>query len=891
MTRHRRATAALRLLRTAALAVVRLASAVVPRRDRPAWRREWEAEIHYEAGRIGDAQSGASPFVLLQRSSGAFSDAAWLRRQFTGDAEMFQDLRHAVRLLAARPAFSLVAIFILALGVGSATAIFSVVDALLLRALPFPAADRLVAVWQRDTSAGDARQDVSPGNFLAWRERTTTLEAIASVEPWSLDYTTGGQPRVLVGSQVSERFFDILGVSPLHGRFFNAADHQPGRSRVVVLDHAAWQREFGGDTSILGRAIVLDAEPYTVVGVLPPAFELTLLPGPVRREFYRPKVFEDYERRTFSGWWAAIGRLKPGVTREAAQAEFDAISAQMAAEFPRTNARTAAAVDPIDEHLKAPVRAPLLAMLTAVGLVLLIVCANVANLVLARGVEREREFAVRGALGAGRARLMRQVLTESVLLGAAGTAAGLALGWWLLRAIVAGAPDPAPGLEHAVLDWRVIAAAIALGFGTSAAFGAVPALHASRTAAADALRDGRSGTGGRRARGLRDGLAVAEIALAMVLVVGAGLALRSFAALVGIDPGFRSKDVAVLQVFAFDRINDTGAKRVGFFRDTVDRMAALPGATGAGAVSAMPFIEANINIEVPLTIEGRPDTDTAPTIFISAATGGYFDVMGIPVLAGRGFTRHDTAATEPVALVSESLARRHWPGADPVGAWVSVRFMGPPRRVKVVGVVGALRHDGYDAPVRDELFLPHAQTGTGSMTYVIGTAGNASALLEPARQIVWSLDPMQTFYDSSTVRDLLADSVAPRRFAMLLLAAFACVALTLAAAGVYGVISFTTSLRTREIGVRLALGASAHSVSQLVVGRALALGAIGVALGTLGSYAAGRAIESMLFGVAPFDPLTVSAVGALLLGVTATASYLPARRAGRVDPLVALKAE
>lgn len=261
MTRHSRATAALRLLRAAALAVVRVASAVVPRRDRPAWRREWEAEIHYEARRIDDAQSGASPFVLLQRSSGAFSDAAWLRRQFTGDAEMFQDLRHAVRLLAARPAFSLVAIFILALGVGSATAIFSVVDALLLRAFAFPDADRLVAVWQRDTSAGDARQDVSPGNFLAWRERTTTLDAIASVEPWSLDYAGSGQPRVLMGSQVSERFFAVLGMAPLHGRFFTAAEHQPGRNRVVVLDHAAWQREFGGDTAILGAAVVLDGEP------------------------------------------------------------------------------------------------------------------------------------------------------------------------------------------------------------------------------------------------------------------------------------------------------------------------------------------------------------------------------------------------------------------------------------------------------------------------------------------------------------------------------------------------------------------------------------------------------------------------------------------------------
>ena len=882
------------LLIRLSLALVRAAGLLLPRRHRRAWRQEWEAEIQYER-RALDAGGAPLPeqFALLRRSSGAFADAAWLRRQFTRDAEMLHDLRHALRLLAARPAFPLVAVFILALGVGSATAIFSVIDALLLRSAPFPSPDRLVAVWERDTTLDAARQDVAPANFLAWRERNTTLEAIASVEPWSLDYASGSQPEILVGTMVSERFFDILGAIPLHGRLLNEDDHRPGRNNVVVLDHGTWQQRFGGDPAIVGRTVILDSEPVSVVGVLPASFELTLLPGPVRREFYGPKVFEDYERHITSGWWAAIGRLKPGVSRETAQAEFDAISKQLAAERPRTNTQITARVDPIDAHLKEPVRPALVAMLVVVGLVLLIACANVANLVLARGVEREREFAVRGALGAGRARLARQLLTESLLLGAAGTAAGLALAWWLLQAIVAGAPGPAPGLDHAVLDWRAVGAAVLLGLGTAAAFGAAPALHASRASASDALRDGRSGTGGRRARALRDGLAVAEIALAMVLVVGAGLAARSFMALVDVDPGFRAKDVAVLQVFAYDRINDTPAKRVAFFRNTIDQMAALPGATGAGAVSAMPFIQANINIEDPITIEGRPQAgaagNEAPTVFVSAATEGYFDVMGIPLLEGRGFTRHDTADTEQVALVSESLARRHWPTGSPVGSWVRVPFMGPPRRIKVVGLVGALRHDGYDAPVRDELFLPHAQTGMGSMTYVIGTAGDASSLVEPAKQIVWALDPLQTFYDTATVQDLLATSVAPRRFALLLVAGFAMVALALAAAGVYGVISFTTSLRTREIGVRMALGAPARSVAALVVGRALLLGAIGVAIGVAGAYVAGRAIASMLFGVPAFDPVTVTAVAALLLAVTGAAAWLPARRAARVDPLVALR--
>ena len=870
--------------------IVRLASLLVPRRDRAAWIDEWDAEIQYESR----ASRGLGDHVaLVQRSSGAFHDAAWLRRQFTRDAEMLHDFRHAARLLASRPAFSLIAILVLALGVGSAVAIFSVIDALLLRPLPFHEPERLVAVWQRDTTSDVEREDVAPANFLAWRDRATTLDAIAAVEPWSLDYTGGHQPQVLVGSLVSERFFEILGVQPLYGRLLQASDRAAGRNKVVVLDHAIWQQHFGSNPSIVGTAISLDSEPYTVVGVLPASFELALLAGPSRRGFYLPKVFQAHERQIFSGgWWASIGRLKPGVSRETAQAEFDAISRQLAAEQPRTNTNTAARVDALDEHLNAPVRPALLAMLAAVGLVLLIACANVANLVLARGVEREREFAVRSAMGAARPRLVRQLISESLLLGAAGTTAGVALAWWLLRIIVRGAPVEAPGLLHAGLDLRAIAAAIALGLGTSIAFGAAPALQFSRASASDVLRDGRSGTGGRRARRVRDGLAIAEIALAMVLVVGAGLAIRSFAALVRVDPGFRKQEVAVLQVFAYGQNNNTAAQRVQFFKQTIDEMAALPGAVAAGAVSAMPFIEANINIESPLSVEGRADAPaTAPTIFVSAATPGYFDVMGIPVLAGRGFTAHDTLGTEPVALVSASLAKRHWPNGDPLNSFVRVRFAGPPRRVRIVGVVGALRHDGFDAPVRDELFLPHGQNGFGSMTYVIRTAGTAASLVEPAKQIVWKLDPKQTFYDVSTVNDLLAASVAPRRFALLLLSGFASLALVLAAAGVYGVISFTTSLRTREIGVRLALGASARSVSRLVVGRALVLGAAGVALGAMGSYAAGRSIETMLFGVRGFDIATVSAVAALLLAVTAAAAWIPSRRASRVDPLVALRVE
>ncbi|MEX2271490.1 MAG: ABC transporter permease [Vicinamibacterales bacterium] len=880
------------LLAAAARRMVRAASLLVPRRHREAWLREWEAELHHEQRRL--APGFSSQLLLLQRSSGSFSDAAWLRRQFSRDAEMIHDITHVTRMLAGRPVFTIIATGVLALGLGASTAIFTVADALLLRSLPYPDADRIVALWERDTSSSAPRQEVASGNFFDWRDRATSFEKVASLAPWSVDYTGGAKPEVFFGTRVSEGFFEILGIQPLHGRLFSGADHKSGREQVAVLGHELWTTRFGQDPAIVGKTLPLDGVPVEVIGVLPAWFDLPMIAASERRDLWLPDVApQEWARQNrTSGYWAVIAKLRRDRTRQGAQAEMNAISARMAKDYPKTNATVVAQVDPLTEHLEAKVRPALFAMLAAVALVLLIACANVANLMLARGAEREREFAIRGALGASRSRLVRQMLTESLMIAAAGTAMGLLLARTLLDTVIAMAPPEITGLQQISMDWRVFAFACALGMATAIGFGLVPALHVSRAAASDPMKEGRGATGTRRARRTRDLLAIAEIALAMVLVVSAGLLLRSFFAIMRVDTGFAADRVAAVQLFAYGDRTRTAEQRIQFFRESIDRMRALPGVTHAGAVSAMPFIPANINIEAPLAVEGRADNPSdARTVFLTAASDGYFETMGIPLVSGRTFTAYDDARSAPVAIVSQSLSKRHWRDASPIGAFVNVRFTGRQIRTQIIGVVSELRHDALDQPARDELFLSQAQVGFGSMTYVLRASADPAALIEPAKQVVWALDPLQTIYDEATVPELVAATVAPRRFAMVLVAVFAAVAMLLAAAGVYGIMSFTTSQRTREMGVRLALGATRRSVSSLVVGHAIALAAIGVVLGTAGAYVAGTAIRTMLYGVSPFDPLTVGAVAALLLVTAIFAAYLPARRAGKVDPLVALRVE
>jgi putative ABC transport system permease protein len=620
---------------------------------------------------------------------------------------------------------------------------------------------------------------------------------------------------------------------------------------------------------------------------------LALLESPGRlRNVWLPKVFQEYETRTRgTGWWAAIGRLRSGMTLEQAQADLDVVSAALAREFPGTNATARAVIEPIGEHVIGDARPALTLLLVAVVVVLLVACANVTNMMLARAADRDREFAVRGALGAGRGRLARQLLTESVLLSVAGAAVGIGFAAWLLRVVVALAPSDLPRLDAIGLNWTLAAVAVGLGLVTGVLAGLAPAWQFSRPRAQDALAAGRGSTTSRGGRIVRDGLVMIEVALAVALVVGAGLLLRSFGRLLDVDPGFRTNQVLALQVFAWDRDLRTPARRAVFFRETTDEMRALPGVVEAGAVSAMPFIGANINIQGPLTIEGRPAVraEERPNAHLTVATPEYFPAMDIPVIRGRGLARTDTDDTTPVAVVSAAMANRHWPDTSPVGSFVQLTFAGAARRVEIVGVVGDLRHDSLDTAAREELFLPHAQLPYGSMTYVLQTAGEPWSLAETAQKVVWSRDPLMAFYDTVTVADLVNRSVAPRRFSLILVGTFAVTALVLALAGIYGVLSFTTSRQTREFGVRMAMGATGRSVARMVIGRGLRLSAVGLAVGLSAAVLAGRALEAHLFGVSPLDPMTMAGVAVLVLASATTACYVPARRAMRVDPLEALR--
>jgi putative ABC transport system permease protein len=870
------------------LRLLRVVSALVPQAARADWLREWEAELVYRSARIearrrNDWRAGID---LFGRALGSLPDAAWLRRQFTGDAEIVQDVRHGARTLRQAPGFSAAAIVILALGIGGTVTIATLLDTLLIRALPYADVDRVVTIGQRNR-AGE-KEEVAPGNFLEWRERAQSFSHIAAVQPHSYDYTGTGEPEVLFGATVSEGCFDAIGSHPIIGRGFVKDDFTPGRN-VAVITWGLWQRRFGGDPSIGNRVVTFDGEPWTIVGILPRDFAPQLVPRPGDIEVWAPKVFQPYEANIRgSAWWATVARLKPGVALAEARAEMDGIAAALAREYPQTNRGVGTIVTPLREHVAGPVRLPLVLMLAAVVLVLAIGCANVASLLLARGMHREREFAVRAALGAGRGRIVRQLVTESLLLSAIAGAVGVAFAHAGIRLVVALAPGRIDRLHEAAIDGRVLAFAALLATATAIAFGLVPALQLSRSDG-DALRE-RGGTSTRG--GLRRGLIVAEVALALVLLAGAGLLVRSFTRLLSVDPGFSPRNVVALQVFAWNQ-HTTADRLRGFFRETTERLRALPGVEEVGVVSAMPFISANIDIRSLLTVVGRPPAapGEAGGVFVTIATPGYFRAMGVPLKAGRVFDTRDRESGVPVAVITESLRRRDWPSSDPIGDRIRVSWQGDPYEAEIVGVVGDLRHDGLDRGTRPELFFPLEQVPFGSMTYVLRASGDPAPLVDAAKQEIWAVNPEQAFYDTATVQGLIAASVVRQRFSAALMAVFAVLALVLCATGIYGVLSLTTGQRSREIGVRMALGADARAIRRMVLREGAVVIGAGIVIGLAGAVAATRFLQALLFQVHPGDPVTLGGVCALLLAVGLGACYLPARRATRVDPLVALRAE
>jgi putative ABC transport system permease protein len=871
------------------LVVVRLASRIVPAEDRGPWRREWDAELRHRwspSTRI----SKAGELHMVSRSLGSLIDAAWLRRQLTRDADVVHDAAHGVRMLAKSPAFTAVALFVLAIGIGASTAIASLADALLFRRLPIPEADRVVTLWERNRLTGVGREDVAPGNAIDWVARPSSFAAAAAVEPWSVDFTApGGEPEVLYAARVTERFFEVTGVPMLHGRAFTSPEFTKGNDRVAILSHGVWKERFGGDPSVVGQVVQLDHLPYVLVGITRPGVDLRLFEARREPRVYLTKYFEPYEPRIrTSGYWNVLARLKLGVSLEQARQEMDVLSAALARDYPNSNRNTVAEVIPIRDHLAGSLRTLLPLLMGAAALLLLVACANVANLMLARGASRGRELAVRQALGAGRGRLIRQMLAESAILATVGGAMGLVLANWSLRAIAALGPRDVSGADRIALDARV--AAIALGLSLLAALvaGIAPAWQLSRPGAATALREGGSSSS---ARGVRTVLVVVEVCLALLLAVGAGLLVRSLREIQRVDPGFGRAQVFALQVFAWDR-NDTPQKRAAFFDQTLDRMRTVRGVAAAGAVSAMPFIEANINIRSAIAINGKPAAAPGDEalVYTTIVAGEYFRAMNIPLERGRLLDRTDRAETRKVAVISRSAARKFWPGTDPIGSKVRIRFQGQFLETEVVGIVGDARHDGLDRPGRPEIFLAHPQAPFGSMTFVVRTQAGSPASLQALKQQVWAVDPLQAFYRTATLDELVSRTLVARRFSVFLLTGFGAAALLLAASGLYGVMSFSTSQRLREFGVRVALGAQPADILTMVVVEGLKLAFAGIITGIMAAVWLTRLLKGLLFGISATDPLTFGVVAAAILLMSVLSCFVPARRAVRADPLIMLKA-
>ena len=801
-----------------------------------------------------------------------------------------QDLRSAFRQLTRNAGSTILAVFTLALGIGATTAIVSVVDMLMLRELPYPEADRIVTVWQRNAREGVELGDVAPANYLEWKDRTDSFEFFGAAEPFSMDLIrSDGRPENLFNVNVTEGFFEALGTRPIYGRLFTPDEYQLGGPPVIIISYQSWQGRFGANPNLVGSSINLDGVPFEVVGILPPYFQLGMLNSLEPREAWIPRALQGWEATSrMGGWWNTVARLKPGVSLPQARADLDRVSTILAQEFPASNTDISANLVPLHDHLLGEAKTPLLILLGAAGLVLLIGCANVSNLLLARGAEREGEFAVRSALGALRGRLIRQLLTESTILGLVGAGAGMLIAFWGVDIIKALSPGNIPRMDQVVVDLRVLGFGLGLAMTTAIVFGVVPALHFSRPDLQESLKEVRSSGSAVRLR-LRRSLIVAETALAVTLTVGAGLLIRSFVTLTSVDPGFEQDNVAALQVFAYA---DTSAReRAQFFVESLANIRALPGVAAAGAVEAAPFLAADMAARTAFTMEGEPAPvpGEEPQLYLSAATPGYFATVGIPLLSGRALNAFDRPGTQAVGVINEYMKNRFWPSDDPIGRRVLLADAQAP--IEIVGVVGDVRHTALDTPPRPELFVPHAQRPTGSMTYFVRGTGDVISTLGAAQEEIWALQPLQSFYQVSTVDDLIAHTLAARRFSMLLLTVFAAIAVIMAAGGIYSVISFSVNQRTREVALRMALGAERGDVLSLVVREGILVTAVGVAIGVIGAMFASQVVAAQLFGIPRIDMITYGVAAVLLLGIAALASYVPARRAARVEPMAVLRYE
>jgi putative ABC transport system permease protein len=804
---------------------------------------------------------------------------------------MWSDLAIAVRSFTRTPRFTIPAVLALALGIGSTSAIFSVVNGVLLKPLPYRDPDRIVVVWENNLRRNRPRNVIGPANFAEWRVRSRTLERIGMVGPARLNVVLDGEPEEVAGLFASSDVFQALGVGPAIGRAFSASEDEDGNDRVILLGHDFWRTRLAGRGDVIGLRMTTNGAPRTVVGVMPPEFTIV----GQKADFYIPYGWTMERLRSAPGRGSShgIARLRNGITLEQAEAEMKNIAAQLAAEFPQRNTGWSITLVPVHEQTVDQIRPALLVLAGAVALVLLIACVNVANLLLARSTVRERELGIRAALGARRARLVRQMLTESLLLGAAGGVAGLALAFVFHRGLLALAADriPVPRLQQVTLDLPVLAFTMLLALGTGLLFGMVPALLASGNTN-DALREGGRHGGGPRSRRALGTLVVAEVALSLVLLAGAGLLIRSFMRLQSVDPGFRAGGLLTARVQLPGLRYDDDRRSAGFYTDAVARIAAAPGVRSAAGVSYLPLAGLGIGTSFYRDDRPVPAAGEAPVTDVKPVTPGFFRTMGIPHLAGRDFAPSDRDDTPRVAVISESLARRHFPGENPIGRRLRVAI-GPADGGpwEIAGVVGDIKMTSLEGEIRPAVYVSHTQLAIGLMTFVVRTDTDPLSLVGSVRSAVTSIDPELALADVQTMEEVVDATLARPRTVAVLLTAFALIALALAGVGVYGVMAYSVAQRTQEIGVRMALGATPQSVFRLVLGQALRLVAVGVVAGLVAAAGLTRILATLLYETEPLDTWTFTVTAIVLIAVATLASYVPARRGTRIAPVEALRAE
>ncbi|MFZ0819756.1 MAG: ABC transporter permease [Candidatus Acidiferrales bacterium] len=808
-----------------------------------------------------------------------------------------QDLRFGARMLRKNPGFTVIAVITLALGIGANTAIFSVVNSLLLTPPHFKQPDRLVMVWETQPSTTWHQGPVSPANYFQWQEHNTVFEQMAVMYDDHVNLTGDSDPEQVAYQAVTPNMLAMLGTDPILGRTFSAQDGVPGNDDVVILSYRLWQRRFGGDRNVVGKKIQLDNHTNTIVGVMPRGFQMFIKRGSFtgeQAELWESIAFTAKSRVPRGRYLTSVARLKPGVSLAQAQTQMDAIANSLEKQWPDFDKGWGVELVPLKEQLVGQIRRPLLVLLGAVAFVLLMGCTNVANLLLGRAAGRQREIAVRAALGADRGRVIRQLLTESLLLSVLGGVAGLLLAVRGTKALLALGPKNMLAGTPVSLDWRVMAFTMVVSLATGILFGLGPSLVALSSNLNEALKEGSRDTrGGRRGNRLRAALVIAEMSLAVVLLVGAGLCVRSFFLLTSVDAGFNPHNLLTLKISLPNASYADDGKKIAFFQQLRKHIAALPGVIAASADSWLPFT--TMGAATGFQIEGRPKLSDAdqPATDVRVIEPDYFHAMEIPLLAGREFNEREATTVSHVVIVNQALATRYFPGESPIGRRITVAMGDETEKnpSQIIGVVGDVKHEGLNTTPGAMVYWPHPELTLPFTTYVVRTTGNPLALVDAVRQQVKQLDPSLPISDVATMEERMSDSVAQARFSTLLLGIFAMVAIVLASVGIYGVTSYAVTSRLHEIGIRMAIGAQPGDVERMFIRQGMIFTLAGLSVGLLVSFGLTKLMEGLLFGVSPHDPLTFLAMAGLLTLVALLACYLPARRATRVDPLIALRYE